>query len=100
MTVNVKIYSDRMEASTDGQVATVRPEQPYVGQRILVGTMAPAEDCLKRALKELGVLGALKPKPRLTIQAMEMNDGGLSEVEQTVLMEVGYAAGAKDVAVF
>lgn len=97
MAINVKIYSDRMEVSTDGQVTTMRPEQPYVGQRILVGTMAPAEDCLKGALKELGVLGALKPKPRLTIQAVEMNEGGLSEVEQKVLMEVGYAAGARDV---
>jgi hypothetical protein len=100
MTVNVKIYSDRMEASTDGQVATTRPERPYAGRRILVGTMVPAEDCLKRALKELGVLGALKPKPRLSIQAMEMNEGGLSEVEQKVLMEIGLAAGARDVEVF
>ncbi len=98
MEVDVRIYSDRIEASGQGKSATVRPPVPYVGRRILVGSFQPAVDCLRDALNEIGAAGILK-KPALRIQAMEMNEGGLSEVEERCLREVGLAVGARSVEV-
>jgi len=99
MEVYVKIFANHMEVEAGMQKVTVTPPQPYAGRRILIGTFQPAIDCLQKALRELGVLGPLKKKPTLVIQSMEMNEGGLSEVEQQCLQEVGLAAGARKVEV-
>ena len=99
MQLTVNVFADRMEVSGQGKSTTARPSVPYSGRRILVGSFEPAFDCLRGALQELGVSGALKRKPALVLQAMEMNEGGLSEVEARCLREVGLAAGARSVEV-
>jgi hypothetical protein len=99
MEVRVEVFSDRMEVAAGGKSATVRPSVPYAGQRILVGSFQPAVDCLRQALEAIGASGALKRKPALQIQAMEMNEGGLSEVEEQCLREVGLTVGARSVEV-
>ncbi len=96
--VHVNIFSDRMEVSTGGRSATVYPTVPYVGRRVLIGSFQPAVDCLREALKQIGVLGIFK-KPILRLEAMEMNEGGLSEVEKRCLREVGLTVGARSVEV-
>lgn len=99
MEIRVKVFADRMEVAAGCKSATVRPSVPYVGKRIIVGSFEPAVICLRQALDEIGALGALKRKPALEIQAMEMNEGGLSEVEERCLQEVGLSAGARAVEV-
>jgi len=97
MKVRVEVFADRMEVASGGKSATVHPSAPYVGRRILVGSFDPAVECLRQALGEIGALGALKRKPALKIKAMEMNEGGLSQVEARCLREVGLTAGARNV---
>jgi rod shape-determining protein MreB and related proteins len=97
MEVLVSIFADRMEVSSGRKSATVRPSVPYAGRRILVGTFQPAVDCLQQGLREVGASGVLKKKPALRIQAMEMNEGGLSEVEERCLQELGLTVGARSV---
>jgi len=99
MEVRVEVFADRMQVTSGGKSATVRPAVPYVGKRILVGSLEPAVNCLRQALNEVGASGVLKRKPALRIQAMEMNEGGLSEVEERCLREVGLAVGARNVEV-
>lgn len=99
MEVRVEVFADRMEVASGGRSATVRPSVPYAGQRILVGSFQPAVDCLRQALEEIGASGTFKRKPALRIQAMEMNEGGLSEVEERCLREVGLTVGARSVEV-
>ena len=99
MEVRAAVYADRMKVASGGKIATMRPVVPYVGRRILVGSFEPAVKCLRQGLEEIGAVGGFRRKPALRIQAMEMNEGGLSEVEARCLREVGLAAGARSVEV-
>ena len=56
-------------------------------------------DCLREALEEVGASGLLKRQPALKILAKEMNEGGLSEVEEQCLREVGQTVVARSVEV-
>jgi hypothetical protein len=97
MDIKVEIYKSKMVLVHGGQNITVHPAQPYTTTRLLVGTFLPAVDCLKDGLKKIGATGLFKSKPILHIQACEMAEGGLSEVEQRCLIEMGFAAGARKV---
>lgn len=99
MKVEVRVYLDRMEIVGTGENHTATPATPYRSTRNLVGYFHPAVECLREGLKTIGALRILKPKPSLVIRAMEMNEGGLSEVEKRVFLEIGHAAGGKKVSV-
>ncbi|QJD58453.1 hypothetical protein HG264_05785 [Pseudomonas sp. gcc21] len=94
MHIEVNIYRDRMELISEGENMTVRPATPYSTKRLLVGTFKPAEECLKDGLEKIGAFGFLKRKPTLIMIPCELNDGGMSEVEQRCLTELGLGAGA------
>ncbi len=99
MEVKVDIYADKMVFTGKSRVIKVEPASPYSSQRLLVGTFAPAVDCVKKGLKLLGATGFWQAKPKLTIVAKDRIEGGLSEIELRCLLEVGYSAGAKQVEV-
>ena len=99
MEVRVEVFADRMEVTFGEKSTTVRLSVPYVGQRILVGSFEPTVNCLQQALDEIGASGVLKRKPEWQIQAMEMNEGGLSKVEERCLREVGLPVGVRSVEV-
>lgn len=94
MQIEVNIFRDRMELAADGQQTIVRPAAPYSTRRLLVGTFKPAQDCLAAGLQQIGAFGFLKRKPSLILIPRELNEGGLSEVEQRCLTELGMSAGA------
>jgi len=73
------------------------PVLPFTTRRLLVGQFDVAEYCLQQGLKRLGENAWLKPGPQLILQPMEMTDGGLSQVEERVIMDMAYGAGAKRV---
>ncbi|GLQ30022.1 hypothetical protein [Litoribrevibacter albus] len=72
-------------------------EQPFTTTRLLVGQFSAAETSLKQAITE--TLG----KPRLLssicliIHPIEMCEGGLSQVEERIFIELGLGAGARKV---
>ncbi|MDN3517511.1 hypothetical protein QWY84_07820 [Aquisalimonas lutea] len=85
MEVHVEVFTDRMEVSGGGKSPAILPAVPYPGKRILVGAFEPAVNCSRQALDEIGATGALKRMPAVQIHAMEMNEGGLSEVKERCL---------------
>ena len=66
----------------------------------MIGDFIAAERCLKRALMEMNVFSIFNfRKPVLLIHPKELLEGGLSEIEKRILLEMGYGAGAKKVVV-
>ena len=84
MEVSVDIYKNKMVFMIGNESKTIFPESPFTTERLLVGTFVPAVECLKSGLKQIGAIGFLKSKPKLVIAAKELNQGGLSEVEEGV----------------
>ena len=93
MEVKVDIYVNRMVVSTDGRSKTVTGE--FSSQRLLVGGFNIAVACLKTAVKELNATSFFTlRKPTFRIYPRERTEGGLSEIEERTLLEIGYSAGA------
>jgi hypothetical protein len=100
MEVKVEFYTNRIVLTANRNSITVYPDEPFTTKRLLVGTFKPAVKCLNKGLKKLGVTGLFKlTRPELHIYAHEMCDGGLSDVEERCLLEVGHSAGASKVEV-
>lgn len=81
----------RVRNSSTGVEETVRPASPFSTERLLVGMFSIAESALRGALAK--VRGRRLRKDRVLIQPLEMIDGGLSEVEERVLLELAAGAG-------
>jgi hypothetical protein len=71
----------------------------FTTTRLLVGNFEEAEKLLTRLVKEVRGNGFFLARPRLLIQPLEMTEGGLSMVEERVLLELGASAGARHVKV-
>ncbi len=99
MEVTVKVFANQMVLTADGKTISVEPSTPFTSTRLLVGTFIPAVECLKEGLSKLGATGFLKGRPRLLILPQIMTEGGLSEIEERCLREVGFSAGAGKVEV-
>ncbi len=97
MEVKAEIFENMMVLSTDTQQVTVKSSVPFTTNRLLVGTFDPALNCMKDGLNQLGAVGLFKLKPNMIIQPKSMVEGGLSEVEERCLLELGLSAGASKV---
>jgi hypothetical protein len=82
-----------------GRELRMQADPPFSNQRLLVADFATAERLLQRAI------GQLLPKrflrlsvpPQLLIQPLERLEGGLSQVEERILLELGLGCGARKV---
>ena len=99
MEVKAEIFENRIVLTAKGSTVTVQPKVPFTTTRLLVGTFVPAVECMKEGLNNVGATGIFKMKPKLLIYPRVMTEGGLSEVEERCLLEVGYSAGAGKVEV-
>ncbi|HMN46588.1 MAG TPA: hypothetical protein PKE27_18575 [Povalibacter sp.] len=81
----------------DGQVA--QGSGAFSTTRLLVGDFITAEGLLARLVKEVKSKGFFSVQPRLLLQPLEMTEGGLSQVEERVFLELGAGAGARHVKV-
>ena len=97
MNLCVEIYANRMILTSDEHSISVNATEPFTTTRLLVGHFEPAVNCLKECLQQAGFTGFFKRAPKLHIIAREKTEGGLSEVEERCIREVGLAAGARDV---
>lgn len=79
------------------QEARITPTSPFTTVRMLVGEFAPYEDALKQGLAHVSKKSIFNRAPTVIIQALEMNQGGLCEIEKRILQEGAYSAGAKTV---
>jgi rod shape-determining protein MreB len=72
---------------------------PFTTHRLLVGELTPAAELLHRLLKEVKAGGLLSKPVRMLIQPLALVEGGLSSVEERVLLELGAEVRARDVRV-
>jgi len=72
------------------------PEEPFTTQRLLIGEFIIAEDCLRNITNKWAMLLG----PSVIIHPLEMIEGGLSPIENRVLLEVAHGAGAKNVKIW
>jgi hypothetical protein len=89
----------RVKNLKSGEEASVIAEVPFSTTRLLVGHFESAEKTLKAALAKAGG-GSFVLRPRMLVHAMELVEGGLSQIEERVLHEMGIGAGAKKVVVY
>lgn len=80
--------------------ATFDAQPPFTTPRLLVGQFQIAQNLLKQAVKKMSKGGIVAISPQVLIQPLEMIEGGLSEIEERVLMEVAMGAGASKVVVW
>ena len=83
-----------------GQEISVRATEPFTTQRLLVGSFTAAEATLKEAMQTLFPGRWIAAAPAIVIHPISKIEGGLSEVEQRLLQELGAAVGARKVCVW
>lgn len=98
-TVYARLYRNRIHLRdlASGTEFTAQASPPFSTARLLVGEFLPFEQCLKEGLAQVVGKRFFTPRPVLILQPMEMNEGGLSGIEQRVLQEGGLGAGARQV---
>ncbi|PWC19163.1 hypothetical protein DDT52_12745 [Brenneria roseae subsp. roseae] len=90
--IYIKIYRDTLivrNAGT-GKEVTGKPETPFTTTRLLLGQMIPAMKLLQQLTRKVAPkrLVDLFIPHKVIIQAMEMNEGGHSQVEFASYMEL------------
>ena len=96
----VKIYKNKIvvkNLSDNLSPQMFTPDVCFTTTRLLIGNFAPAVQCLQQAIRSSRSNSLFKISPSLLIQPMEMNEGGLSEIEDKVLREWALGAGARKV---
>ena len=98
----VKVYKNKfvvknLANNLSSQIFT--SDTPFTTTRLLIGTFAPAAQCLKHAVRS-STSNAWFIGPKILIQPMEMNDDGLSEVEDRILRECALSSGARKIVVW
>ena len=82
-----------------GRELHLQADPAFSNQRLLVADFAAAQQLLQRGLDELlpkRFLRLSRP-PQLLIQPLERLEGGLSQVEERILLELGLGCGARKV---
>ena len=100
--VYVKIYKDRFWARhiQSGTTSEVRPARQVSTSRMLIGDFTTADKTLKELVSKVAKRGLFSVSPEVLIQPMEMNEGGLSQVEERLLPELAYGSGARKAKVY
>lgn len=101
--VYVKVFENRFVLKlleVNEKPVTVLAPNSFTTKRLLVGDFTIAEVTLKNSLKKLLEGRWFAASPSMVIHPMEMVEGGLSQVEERVFLELGRGAGARKVCVW
>lgn len=98
-TLYVRIARDCMHVRhvESGREVRVDARQPFTGARLLVAQFTIAQKLLKQAIGSLSQGFGIAPV--LVLHPLEMAEGGISESEERLLLDLGYGVGARHVAV-
>ncbi len=102
-TIYIKVSINRFDLRhiESGKIISISAVEPFTTERLLIGQFHSAEKALTDGITQIaGHRRLMALKPRVLIQPLEKIEGGLSEVEERVLLEVATAAGAKEVKVW
>lgn len=87
----------RIRHIESGREISLDAAQPFTNSRLLVAGFSAAQRLLKRGIGEAA--GRFGLAPVIVIHPAEMMDGGLSESDERLLLDLGYDTGAQYVAV-
>lgn len=96
----VQIFRDRLRVSLPDRGVTVEDCGQFSHQRSILGNFAIGEQTLARALKRAYAGRWFTPRPFLVIHPQELIDGGLTQIEERALTEMGLGAGASKVKIW
>jgi hypothetical protein len=97
----LKLSCNQMHLSLlpGGRELRLQADPPFSNQRLLVADFNAAQKLLRRGLAQLLPRRFLRLSlpPQLLIQPLEYLEGGLSQVEERILLELGLGGGARKV---
>jgi hypothetical protein len=96
-TIYVRVFPNRFVVRhiESGKEVAVDSLQPFTTCRLLIGEFTPAGDILRDAFRQLLLKRGLHVAPTVVMHQTTQVEGGLSTVENRVLLEVADYAGAK-----
>ncbi len=99
--VYIQIFADRMllRSVVTGRELELRPSAPYSHPRAIIGNFTIAEETLRKGIKDLQ-RGRFILRTLAVIHPRERIEGGITQVEETCLREVGIGARANKVIVW
>lgn len=99
--IYVRIYKNRflLRYIQDQKNLNLTASQPFTTNRLLVGEFTAAEKLLKEGVKALMRGKLFVPSPLILMHPMEMAEGGLSQLEERAIQELGHGAGGRKVKV-
>jgi hypothetical protein len=97
----LKLRCDHMHLSHLQSGRDVHIRAPFSNSRMLVADFSAAQKLLSSAIDTLLPKRFLRLSipPSLLIQPLERLEGGLSQIEERILLEVGHSAGTRKVVV-
>ena len=97
--IYLRIYADRFAIKNidSGESRDIPRDQQFVSPRMLIGDFTMAQQQMKEAVK--GVRRGLRA-PEILIHPMERIEGGVTQVEYRVFVELGLGAGGSRVGVY
>lgn len=96
----VQVFENRMVIHVPESGKVVVKSAPFSHKRMVVGDFMAAESLLALGLKEAFPRKLFRQRPQIIMQPKEIIDGGVTFIEQRVLMEVAVGAGARQVKVW
>ncbi|EHR70712.1 hypothetical protein BurJ1DRAFT_1877 [Burkholderiales bacterium JOSHI_001] len=97
--IYVQVYRDRIAVKNiaTGESTEVMRDMTYASPRMLIADFTTAQHQIKEAIKT--VKRGLRA-PEVLLHPMELIEGGITQVEYRVFVELGLGAGASKAAVY
>lgn len=101
-TLYVKVYSNRLvlRQLERGENLELTANPAFTTTRLLVGEFSVAQLLLKQAVAALIGKCLQLFGPKVVIHPLEKIEGGLSQIEERLFLELAYGAGAKAAKVY
>jgi hypothetical protein len=100
-TLYLKLSCNQMHLThlQSGRELRLQADPPFSSQRLLVADFAAAQRLLQRGIDKILPKRFLRlsQPPQLLMQPLERLEGGLSQVEERILLELGLGCGARKV---
>jgi len=96
-TIYVKVYPNKFELKNidTGKFTSVIAKEPFTTTRLLIGQFNSAEEALKEGMVEVSKYKLFNPSPLVVMHQLSIFEGGLSQVEERVLIELALSVGAR-----
>jgi rod shape-determining protein MreB len=95
-----QVFKNRIKLSIPVKGIVVEEFGEFSHPRSLIGQFEVGEKAMAKAISRAYPGKLIKPRPFLVIHPKEILEGGLTQIEERALMEMGLGAGASRVKVW